>query len=298
MSDGQHDIGATVREWTDVVRRSRFDKIVAGTHPGRFIKSSTVKTVALTMATYADANGRRVFPGIARLATDCEIGYNVASRCVTGLRDLGLIERVRRAVRRGARSEREKTDEYRLTLPEDLLERLTVPTPSDYLVIAARVAKPHRVTSQAHSETAVPSALYAGLDSAAEAESKYAFGTPTGESKYHIGTDLSAPQCAATYTQDLDTSNTSHSDSELDCQLTPTRMSEAESEDPNFEVAGKAPPPLRVVTGGGKTTPTVAALWPAAVPGQTPPQATPGAIARAELHRKLAARPRLTRRTA
>lgn len=102
--------GATVREWTDVVRRTRLGR--------------TTKAVALTLATYADADGTRVFPGVARLSFDCELGYNVVQQCLSRLREFLLIELVRQGNSRGA------SDEYRLTIPGDLDERVILPSPT------------------------------------------------------------------------------------------------------------------------------------------------------------------------
>src|SRR6185369_8977734 len=101
---------ATVREWTDVVRRTRLGR--------------TTKAVALTLATYADADGTRVFPGIARLSFDCELGYNVVQQCLSRLREFKLITLVRSGSVRGA------SDEYRLTVPEDLDEHVPLPSPT------------------------------------------------------------------------------------------------------------------------------------------------------------------------
>jgi hypothetical protein len=286
MSDP--DTGATVRAWTDVVRRAQFDKVIVGTHAGRFIKGSTVKAVALTLASYADSNGTRVFPGVARLAADLEIGYRVAGRCVVGLRELGLIELVRRAVRRGARSERDRTDEYRLTLPEDLFERLTVPTPSDFRSIVAAVARPHRHVSEARSDPAVLTAHSARLDSPIEPESNRVIGTPGGESNRVFGTNLTASQVPATIDTDLPTKETVHSEIALDSKAAATRGREAGEDDQNFE---EGVPSLRVVTGGGVDTnrPRQRGLWPALVP-EAAPMERQQAIT--EIRRILSNRPR------
>jgi hypothetical protein len=92
---------------------------------------------------------------------------------------------------------------------------------------------------------------------------------------------------------------------DLDLNLAATRVSPAESEDPNLDFDEGRPPSLRVVKGGGKTTPAQPGLWPTAVPNPAtvvaPVQAdapcieiqpTPGEQARAELRTKLAQRPR------
>lgn len=124
--------GASVREWTDILRRVRFGDSVKG------MRGSMVKLVARTLATYADGNGTRVFPGIARLTVDCEINYQTAKKAVGVLRDLGLITPVRHGTRRG------HADEYRLTIPVDLLDRLDVLSPAEFDVAVEKVRGANR----------------------------------------------------------------------------------------------------------------------------------------------------------
>lgn len=119
--------GAEINDWTIVVRRARL--------------GPTVKLVALVIASYADPDGTKVFPGIARLAVQCEIDYRTARRAVASLRERGLIELVRRGARRNG-----KSDEYRLVLTEDLLERCDVPTPAAERVAIERVTQRNRST--------------------------------------------------------------------------------------------------------------------------------------------------------
>lgn len=104
--------GAAVNEWTNVVRRARLGR--------------TTKLVALMLATYADSDGSKVFPGVARLVVQCEISHSRARAGLANLRQAGLIERVRQGNRR-----RGQADEYRLTFSADLLERITVLTPDE-----------------------------------------------------------------------------------------------------------------------------------------------------------------------
>lgn len=105
------DHGAPVNEWVNVVRRARLGE--------------SAKSVAFAMATYADRDGTKVFAGVARLAFECEMNYRTVQRALAELRRAGLIEVTRRGNRRAG-----KSDEYRLTLAADLLERLDVPTPA------------------------------------------------------------------------------------------------------------------------------------------------------------------------
>jgi len=297
--DTQHGTGTL--EWTRVIRSVRFEKIVPGTKAGTFVKSTTVKAVALALASYANVKtGRKVHPGIARLAADCEVGYNVASRVVAGLRDLGLIERTRRAVRRGARTDRLRADEYRLTLPEDLLERVTVPTPSDYLKIAARLARPHRTVAKTGLEPPNLTPTCAGLETAESGESNHVLAPQADESNPVLDRDLTPSRRAANLAMELAISTTSHSREDVSSDAAATRVGEAEPEDLNLDLDdGAHPPSLRVVTGGGKTTRAQPGLWPAAVPSPATvvrpvelQEPTPGELARAQLRAKLANRGR------
>lgn len=114
----------TVREWTDVVRRARLGR--------------TVKAVALVLATYADfGTGTRVHPGVARLAIDAEVSYNIAKQALGRLRQIGLIELVRRSRRRG------EADDYRLILGAELLDHVDVLSPAQLAgaVVRMRDAK-------------------------------------------------------------------------------------------------------------------------------------------------------------
>lgn len=111
----------TLRQWTDVVRRARL--------------GSTQKVVAMMLANYADADGSRVYPGIARLVFECELTYSTIKTALRKLRQAGLIEKVGR---------RGDADEYRLILHEDLLERVSVPTPAAVTVELGRIRGHYR----------------------------------------------------------------------------------------------------------------------------------------------------------
>src|ERR1700722_16867088 len=111
LKTGPADHGASVNDWVNVVRRGKL--------------GPPVKLVALTIATYADPDGTHVFPGIARLAVQCELSYRAAQYAMATLRAAGLIELVRRGARRSG-----KSDQYRLILAANLLDRCDVPTPA------------------------------------------------------------------------------------------------------------------------------------------------------------------------
>jgi hypothetical protein len=110
----------TPGEWTAALRSMRF-----GTRRG--VRASTIRAVALTLASYADYRvGTNVRPGTALLAVASEVDYSTAKTVMKILRDdLGLIEMVRGGRRQGA------ADEYQLAMPEDITDRVEVRAPSD-----------------------------------------------------------------------------------------------------------------------------------------------------------------------
>lgn len=96
-----------VRTWMRTVRRIRLGR--------------TVKAVATMLATYADPDGSRVFPGVARLSHECELSYTSVKTALRTLRNYGLIVKV---------GKKGDADLYQLILHEDLIERVDVPNPS------------------------------------------------------------------------------------------------------------------------------------------------------------------------
>jgi hypothetical protein len=132
----------TVREWTDILARIRFGTVRIA---GKTYSAARIKLVAHRLANYADSDGTRIHPGIARLAVDLEIEYRTVRDTLALLRRLGLIHRVRPATGRG------RADEYRLTLPLDLLDRddLDVWTPTHHAQHTQKVRDTHRGTSRA-----------------------------------------------------------------------------------------------------------------------------------------------------
>ncbi|BEL05708.1 hypothetical protein Q0Z83_038990 [Actinoplanes sichuanensis] len=139
-------IPVTVREWTDILARIRFGTV---TIAGKTYSAARIKLVAHRLATYADHDGTRIHPGIARLAVDLEIEYRTVRDTLTLLRRLGLLQLVRPAA--GHR----RADEYRLTLPTDLLDRddLEVWTPTHHTQQAQAVRDTHRGTPRTRPTT-------------------------------------------------------------------------------------------------------------------------------------------------
>lgn len=81
----------------------------------------TVKHVGHVLATYADSDGRDVFPGNERLTDDTGLSDKTVRTALERLRAVGLIERVAVGSRNGRRG---VADVYRLVIPDDLLERV------------------------------------------------------------------------------------------------------------------------------------------------------------------------------
>jgi hypothetical protein len=104
---------ASFREWTEILARIRFGTVAVS---GKTYRGAVIKAVAGRLACYADSDGTRVRPGIVRLAVDLEITYRTARDVVAYLRRIGLLE----LARSGGRV---RADEFRLSLPVDLLDR-------------------------------------------------------------------------------------------------------------------------------------------------------------------------------
>ncbi len=83
----------------------------------RLVLPSGVKYTALMAITYGDLDGSRVHPGVELLARVMNVGTASVKRHLRVLRELGLIERVKQGNRHNGDS-----DEYRITLPENLFE--------------------------------------------------------------------------------------------------------------------------------------------------------------------------------
>jgi hypothetical protein len=96
-------------EWERIIRRVRFGP------------DHATRTVALTVAHYADPDGTRVRPGRERLARTSEYSLRAVERSLERLRTMGLVELTDSASAKGKKG---GSDEYRLTYPEDILERI------------------------------------------------------------------------------------------------------------------------------------------------------------------------------
>lgn len=118
----------------------------------RVIMTPRVKLTALTMATYADPDGTRVRPGFDLLAAVTGQSDSTVRRSVKALRDLGLLDLVTRG---GGRSGRGKATEYRLAVPEDLLDRAELLPPGGFIPAGA-MTKREAKAAPCQSEPAEP----------------------------------------------------------------------------------------------------------------------------------------------
>ncbi|RSD21978.1 hypothetical protein [Amycolatopsis eburnea] len=88
----------------------------------RIAMPDALARLAFTLATYADADGSRVRPGVDQLAADTDKAPRSVKRLLAELRDgYGLIAQISRG---GGRNGKGRAAEYRLVFPADLLERV------------------------------------------------------------------------------------------------------------------------------------------------------------------------------
>lgn len=108
---------ADTYDWVRFVARIQFGK--APKRPA----ARTIKLVAFRIAWYADPDGTRVYPGIARLVVDCELDYSTVKDAYAVLRNLGLISlRAHGSGPQGGRTAATHADEYCLTIPPNLVD--------------------------------------------------------------------------------------------------------------------------------------------------------------------------------
>jgi len=127
-------------DWEQIIRRARLGGVIQGSskvgkngRPTKGAMSATlVKAIALGFATYANPEGRQIWPGDATLAVDLETSVASVETVRKLLLRLGLFERVRAP--RG-----DHGTEYRLTLPVDLLDEIEVLTPAQHKLAADRL---------------------------------------------------------------------------------------------------------------------------------------------------------------
>lgn len=110
-----------------------------------------VKLVAATLAQYADLDGREVRPGRPLLAEETGYSLKQVDRHLATLRGLGLIKRVRSG---SANGRRKLADEYRLVIPEDILDRVDLVRAIDLGAVDNGSISGHLATSDFADESA------------------------------------------------------------------------------------------------------------------------------------------------
>jgi hypothetical protein len=119
VTDTQLKVRALGRfEWEKIVRR-----IVLPS------KRRAVKTVAMVLASYADADGTNVRPGEKRLADVCQFGRSTVRESLGWLRDNHLIYRNSRGSNFGKAN---LVDVYQLCAPEDWEDRFMLLSAAEY----------------------------------------------------------------------------------------------------------------------------------------------------------------------
>jgi hypothetical protein len=91
----------------------------------RYQLGHTTKSVAQYLALYADNDGRNAYPGVSRLAAECEMHERTVRKALQELKRVGLIELVTQGSAAGRQAQ---ATVYNLTLPGDLAERLELVT--------------------------------------------------------------------------------------------------------------------------------------------------------------------------
>ncbi|MGW3888909.1 hypothetical protein ACWD69_09480 [Micromonospora chokoriensis] len=120
-------------EWEQIINRARLAGLITGNGRGTRggVSGAAFKAVAHVWATHADPDGASIYPGDATVAVEAEVGLKVAQAVKRKMIEIGLTEKVRSRARRQHRG-----DEYRLTLPTDLLDRVEVLTPAAVKALA------------------------------------------------------------------------------------------------------------------------------------------------------------------
>jgi hypothetical protein len=186
--------------WVDVVRRARLGR--------------TTKGVALLLATYADNDGSRVFPGVATASVAAEVDYKTAKRAIADLVKAGLLEVVGDRTRKAG-----SATEYRLVLAEDVLERIDVLTPAAFELEAARRRGANRRTG-----ARAPRSDASVRGSAAPVvESTTGNGTTTETDTTGNGTTDYGDPLSAVHNHYLDTTTTTPTDEEVRAAVTGPR---------------------------------------------------------------------------
>jgi hypothetical protein len=152
MTDDERELRPAGRhEWEQILGRMRVTGVLGGRRgkDGRHTKGAVsalaFKAVAARFAHYGDGDGSRIWPGDAAVAVDLETTVDRVRVVRQALVRMGLLELVRS--RRGDRGE-----EYRLTLPTDILETVEVLTPAQHKLAAHLMREARRGPTKKASE--------------------------------------------------------------------------------------------------------------------------------------------------
>lgn len=122
-------------QWNALIRRARIGR--------------DYKVAALTMSSYANAEGEEIRLSVARYAVDLEVSYSTARRYLRWLQKVGLLEMTRAGNRR-----KQTASEYRLILGPDVLEDLDVLTPTRHKELADEMREAERDGSRGRAARA------------------------------------------------------------------------------------------------------------------------------------------------
>lgn len=123
-------------EWERLIRRCRLGFYEGEKQdPRRWVPHATVQHVALVLATYADLDGTRVRPSAQRVANVCDLDERRVRACITHLRNTNLLELVRAARSPGRNGGPGRSAEFRMSVPDDLLERVAHLDPDEQVVV-------------------------------------------------------------------------------------------------------------------------------------------------------------------
>lgn len=123
-------------EWERWVRRCRLGFYDGKTKdPKRWVRHATVQQVAFALSTYADLDGTRVRPSIARMAMVCDLDERTVRVCVKRLRQVQLLELVAPHRSPGRSGGPGRAAEFRMSVPYDLLELVAHLDPDEQVLI-------------------------------------------------------------------------------------------------------------------------------------------------------------------
>lgn len=247
-----NDERVSVREWTDILARIRLGTVKVA---GKNLTGGRIKAVAGRLACYADSDGSRVHPGLSRLAVDLEMDYRTVKGSISVLRRLGLLRLVKAGGRAG------NADEYQLTIPADLLERIEVWTPTRHTAEVERVresnrGKYRRDTAESQgSQAPAEDGMQGPQDPAEQADrAGYAGATGTDLSSFAgaTGTDSQGPEAPATYQRPRHNYDRPPDEDLRTDAAAPEALTAEDDFDSDVEV--KRPPLLRLIEGALSTS--------------------------------------------